>query len=123
MVAHHLRIWHGAPPIEETTEEHHRLHASAIYIDKDHSHYAAPTQPQTGHENQALQDAERYARHQHQAIRIQQRGKTLDYEQEALDSLARSWRLEDPSCAALALADAQVWATLHLAYVTKEARP
>lgn len=43
----------------------------------------------------------------------------LDYEDEALDGLRRSWLLDDRECQALALADAQVWATLHLARVTK----
>ena len=33
----------------------------------------------------------------------------------ALEGIARSWKLEDPECQALALADAQVWATLRLA--------
>ena len=47
--------------------------------------------------------------------RAQRVSKELDYEQEALDSISRSWAHTDPACAALALADAQVWATLHLA--------
>lgn len=37
----------------------------------------------------------------------------------ALEGLARSWDLTDPACQALALADAQVWATLHLAEITQ----
>lgn len=37
----------------------------------------------------------------------------------ALDGIARSWELTDPACQALALADAQVWATLHLAEITQ----
>jgi len=53
-----------------------------------------------------------------QAKRIADRGKTLDYEQEALAGIQRSWEHEDPTCQALALADAQVWATLHLARQT-----
>ena len=52
------------------------------------------------------------------AARIASEGKNLDYEQEALDALQRSWELDDRECQALALADAQVWATLHLARVT-----
>lgn len=53
-----------------------------------------------------------------QARRIAEAGKSLDYEQEALNGLRRSWELTDPSCQALALRDAQVWATLHLARIT-----
>ncbi|MBI2797854.1 hypothetical protein HYX70_00960 [Candidatus Saccharibacteria bacterium] len=53
-----------------------------------------------------------------QAKRIDEGGKQLDYEQEALASIVRSWELDDKECQALALADAQVWATLHLARVT-----
>ncbi len=56
-----------------------------------------------------------------QAERIQREGKNLDYEQEAINGIVRSWTLNDPECQALALADAQAWATLHLARVTKEA--
>lgn len=73
------------------------------------------------------------------AQRIKEIGKALDYEQEALDSLRRSWELEaehattfdgfpsgvtgDPNpCTALALADAGVWATLHLARTSREPR-
>jgi hypothetical protein len=52
-----------------------------------------------------------------QAARIASTGKGLDYEQEALDAVRRSWELVDPVCQGLALADAQVWATLHLARV------
>jgi hypothetical protein len=52
-----------------------------------------------------------------QAKRIADKGKNLDYEQEALDAVRRSWKLKDKKCQALALADAQVWATLHLARV------
>ncbi len=46
--------------------------------------------------------------------------KTLgpNYEEQALLALRRSWELEDPACKALALQDAQVWATLHLARKT-----
>ena len=54
------------------------------------------------------------------AERIAERGKTLDYEQEALNSIKRSWEVDNPSCSSLALADAQVWATLHLARVTRQ---
>jgi hypothetical protein len=36
----------------------------------------------------------------------------------AIEALARSWRLEERECQALALADAQVWATLRLAAQT-----
>jgi hypothetical protein len=50
-----------------------------------------------------------------QAKRIGECGKALDYEQEAIDAIKRSWELDDPTCQALALADAQAWATLHLA--------
>lgn len=50
-----------------------------------------------------------------QGNRISEHGKTLDYEQEALDGIQRSWEVEDKDCMAIALADAQVWATLHLA--------
>jgi hypothetical protein len=57
---------------------------------------------------------------EHQVRRIAARGVSLDYEQEALAGVARSWRLSDPACQALALADAQVWATLQLAEVTAE---
>lgn len=42
----------------------------------------------------------------------------LDYEDRAIDGVIRSWLLDDRECQALALADAQVWATLHLARVT-----
>lgn len=42
----------------------------------------------------------------------------FDYETRALMALRRSWQLTDPSCQALALADAQVYATLHLARMT-----
>ncbi|MBW3538322.1 hypothetical protein KY386_02410 [Candidatus Parcubacteria bacterium] len=56
-----------------------------------------------------------------QAKRIAEMGKELDYEQEALDAIQRSWELDDKECMALALADAQVWATLHLARVTAAA--
>lgn len=59
--------------------------------------------------------------YEEQAKKIQKRGKTLDYEQMALDGLQRSWELTDPVCQGLALADAQVWATLHLARETKQA--
>lgn len=58
-----------------------------------------------------------------QAERIAQQGKALDYEQEALDAVQRSWELSDKGCQALALADAQVWATLHLARVTQAKGP
>lgn len=58
--------------------------------------------------------------HQAQHDRIKQAGKALDYEQEAIDCVARSWILDDPVCQALALQDAQVWATLHHARVVKE---
>mgnify|MGYP000496965668 CR=1 FL=1 len=54
---------------------------------------------------------------QHHANRIATEGKSIDYEQEALNSLQRSWELDDKACQALALADAQVWATLHLARI------
>lgn len=53
-----------------------------------------------------------------QARRIDEAGKDLDYEQEALNSIVRSWEKDDPACQALALADAQVWATLQVARVT-----
>lgn len=56
-----------------------------------------------------------------QAKRIAEHGKELDYEQETLNGIQRSWELEDKECQALALADAQVWATLHLARVTQGA--
>ncbi len=55
------------------------------------------------------------------AARIAEKGKTLDYEQEALDAIERSWELTDTVCQGLALQGAQVWATLHLARVTKKA--
>ncbi len=42
----------------------------------------------------------------------------LNYEEQALKALKRSWELEDPTCCALALQDAQIWATLHLARKT-----
>lgn len=54
-----------------------------------------------------------------QAKRIETGGKDLDYEQEAINGIVRSWRLEDKECQALALADAQAWATLHLARVAE----
>lgn len=54
-----------------------------------------------------------------QAKRIADKGKSLDYEQEALDAVRRSWELTDKKCQALALADAQIFATLHLARVLK----
>lgn len=53
-----------------------------------------------------------------QADRIRSAGKMLDYESEALESLARSWEHcadGNNECAVLALRDAQVWATLYLA--------
>lgn len=56
-----------------------------------------------------------------QAKRIAKGGKDLDYEQEALNGIQRSWDLDDKECMALALADAQVWATMHLARVTERA--
>lgn len=37
------------------------------------------------------------------------------------ERIRRSWILTDPACSALALADAQVWATLWLARVTQRA--
>lgn len=40
-------------------------------------------------------------------------------QERALDGIARSWELTDQACQALALADAQVWATLHLAEITQ----
>jgi len=60
---------------------------------------------------------------QDNANRIRREGTALDYEKEALDAVARSWEFEkdQPECMALALADAQVFATLHLAHVTAEA--
>ena len=60
--------------------------------------------------------------HADQASIIANEGKSLDYEQEALNSLRRSWELTDKNCMALALADAQVWATLHLARMTEKHR-
>jgi hypothetical protein len=45
----------------------------------------------------------------------------LIYEEEALESLARSWEL-DGHCQTLALMDAQVWATLHLAEMQRQTR-
>ncbi|HSX14820.1 MAG TPA: hypothetical protein VLE72_02825 [Candidatus Saccharimonadales bacterium] len=56
-----------------------------------------------------------------QAKRIAKKGKELDYEAMALESLQRSWELDDKECMALALADANAWATLHLARVTRRA--
>jgi hypothetical protein len=50
-----------------------------------------------------------------QAKRISDHGKKLDYEQQALDAIQRSWEVGDKDCMAIALADGQVWATLHLA--------
>ncbi len=41
-----------------------------------------------------------------------------NYEEQALLALKRSWEMDDPVCQALALQDAQVWATLHLARKT-----
>jgi hypothetical protein len=63
--------------------------------------------------------------HEAEARRIEELGTGLDYEAEALRSLARSWRLADsaPECSALAIADAQVWATLHLARVSGHQGP
>ncbi len=61
----------------------------------------------------ALAEAER--------IRDEAGEGTLDYEQEALSSLARSWEHaahNRTECVGFALADAQVWATLHLARVS-----
>lgn len=43
----------------------------------------------------------------------------LQAQERALEGVARSWELTDPACQALALADAQVWATLHLAEITQ----
>lgn len=54
------------------------------------------------------------------AERIRSRGKSLDYEAEALESVARSWDHNDPACQALALADANVFATLHLADMVRQ---
>ena len=53
-----------------------------------------------------------------QAERIAALGKSLDYEQEALEGIRRSWVVPDPRCQELALADAQAWALLHLARKT-----
>ena len=54
-----------------------------------------------------------------QAQRIKDLGTALDYEQEALNGIQRSWEREDRDCQALALADAQVYATLELARATR----
>jgi hypothetical protein len=56
-----------------------------------------------------------------QGNRISEQGKNLDYEQEALDGIQRSWELEDKECMKIALLDAQAWAILHLARVVKHA--
>jgi len=58
------------------------------------------------------------ADHHDHARRITEQGTRLDYEQEALAGLARSWTNENPECQRLALMDAQVWATLHHARQT-----
>lgn len=52
------------------------------------------------------------------AEKVDHEGTDADYEQNAIDAVVRSWMLDDPQCQALALADAQVWATLHLARMT-----
>jgi hypothetical protein len=49
---------------------------------------------------------------------VEEGGKGLDYEQMALDAVARSWRHDDPACMALALQDGQLFAMLHNARVT-----
>lgn len=54
--------------------------------------------------------------------RISEHGKELDYEQEALDGIQRSWEVEDKDCMMIALLDAQAWATLHLARVIRQNR-
>lgn len=43
----------------------------------------------------------------------------INYELQALKAMRRSWKLDDPVCQSLALQDAQVWATLHLANKTR----
>lgn len=53
------------------------------------------------------------------AAKVAREGVDADYEQNAIDAVVRSWENADPACQALALADAQVWATLQLARVTK----
>lgn len=58
------------------------------------------------------------ADNQHRADLIREGAKGLDYEEFALEALARSWELDDPHCQRLALMDASVWATLHLARVS-----
>lgn len=50
---------------------------------------------------------------------IGQQRDSIAFDAHAIAGIARSWELTDPACQALALADAQVWATLHLAEVTQ----
>lgn len=52
------------------------------------------------------------------AANIRTKGKTLDYEQAALDALARSYEVPDDTISALLTAEAHVWALLHLARVS-----
>ena len=52
-----------------------------------------------------------------QAAHILLNASSLDYKREAIESIARSWTLDDPFCMHLALQDANAWATLHLAEV------
>lgn len=55
------------------------------------------------------------------AALIRATGTGLDYEHEAIESIARSWEHDDNGCAALALQDAQAFALLHLARVLSRA--
>ncbi len=48
------------------------------------------------------------------------KGISSSYEQMAINAVKRSWELGDPICQALALQDAQVWATLHLARTQRD---
>jgi hypothetical protein len=54
------------------------------------------------------------------AALIAEKGKALDYEQMALDAIERSWTLDDKECIAIAVNDAQVFATLHQARTMRE---
>lgn len=57
---------------------------------------------------------------QQKAARIRELGpEELIYEEEAIESLARSWEVTG-HCQTLALMDAQVWATLHLAEMQRQ---
>src|SRR5687767_2610022 len=80
-VTDHIRMWHGHDGEGvlrvDLCQEHHRLHDSTLPPDRVHTHYAAPAQPRTGHENEALKEMSKTTMALEKAVRIYQRGKTL----------------------------------------------